>query len=258
MLKRAVISTLQPFIADRVYTQRYGPAKGLKRRGGLGFLPQLGAPPPEERFLQTLDLAGKTVYDVGAYEGVFTLFFASRVGPGGRLITFEPNPRSCARTMENVRLNGFTNVSVRQLGLGATAMRAMLVFPTDEAARGSLVDNIQDQIRHEKSVAAVEVEIDSLDHQIATGLPEPDFVKIDVEGLERDVLQGMRDTIIRRRPALYIEIHGATPDLKLANVTSVIEFLWAHGYRVFHVESGRVIETAHDIPTAIEGHLYCT
>ena len=258
MLKRAVISSLQPFIANHVYTQRNGPARGLRRRGGLGFLPRFAAMSLEERFLQTLNLEGKTVYDVGGYEGVLTLFFASRVGPSGRLITFEPNPRSCARIRENVRLNGFTNVDVRQLGLGARAMRASLVFPADEAARGSLVADIQDQIRHEKSASAIEIDIDSLDHQIELGLPHPDFVKIDVEGLELDVLEGMKATIGRRRPTLHIEIHGATPRLKLENVTAVIEFLWRHGYKVFHVESAQHIESPSRFPEAMEGHLYCS
>ena len=47
-----------------VYTSRRGLTKGLKRRGGLGFLPG-GVPTAEEEFLRTLDLQGKTVFDVG-------------------------------------------------------------------------------------------------------------------------------------------------------------------------------------------------
>src|SRR5207245_1289668 len=127
----------------------------------------------EEAFIERLDLAGQTVYDVGGYEGIFTLFFARRIGVRGRLVTFEPNPANYARIVENVRLNGFPNVVVRQLALGAVPGRASLVFPTDETARGSLVDAIQHQIRQEKSVGAIEVEIDSIDRQIASGLPEP-------------------------------------------------------------------------------------
>ena len=86
-MKRAVIATLQPFVADRVYVVRHGLAKGLKRRGGLGFVPQMGRLSLEETFLEGLDLAGQTVYDIGGYEGVFTLFFARRVGPSGRVVT---------------------------------------------------------------------------------------------------------------------------------------------------------------------------
>ena len=257
MLKRTVISTLQPMLANRVYTVRHGLARGLKRRGGLGFVPQVGTPPAEEGFLQALDLAGRTVYDVGGYEGVFSLFFARQVGPAGRLVTFEPNPVNHAKIVANLALNGFRNVEIRRIAVGAAPGSATLVFPADETARGSLLTDIQDQIKQEKHVAAVEVDVDSIDHQIAGGLPEPDFVKIDVEGLELEVLQGMSAVIARRHPALYIEIHGADMQRKLENATAVIEYLWLAGYAVRHVESGQNIDNAAKIPTARRGHLYC-
>lgn len=258
MLKRAVISTLQPFVAQRVYTVRHGLARGLRRRGGLGFVPQIAAPSAEERFLQTLSLDGETVYDVGGYEGVFTLFFARRVGPQGRVVTFEPNPRNVARIVENVRLNGFAHVQVKQLAVGSAPGRAALVFPADETARGSLETRIADQIMQESDVVSVDVELDTLDRQVAAGLPEPDFVKLDVEGLELDVLQGMSRVLSHRHPRLYIEIHGADVQRKLENVTAVVELLWRAGYQVLHVETNTVLRRHEQLPLAIRGHLYCT
>jgi FkbM family methyltransferase len=257
MLRRAVISRLQPLVANRVYTVRNGLARGLKRRGGLGFIPQMGVPPLEEQFLERLDFTGQTIFDIGGYEGIFTLFFARRVGPRGTVVTFEPNPRNYGRIVENVRLNGFQRVSVRQLAVGAAPARASLVFPADETARGSLETDIQSQIRGEKHVDAVDVDIETIDRLVAQGAPEPDFVKIDVEGFERDVLEGMAATIARRRPKLYIEIHGADMAKKLDNATSVIEFLWRAGYAVRHVESASTISAPSDIQGAVEGHLYC-
>jgi FkbM family methyltransferase len=258
MLKRAVISTLQPLVASRVYTVRHGLARGLRRRGGLGFVPQLGALSAEERFLESLPLQGEIVFDVGGYEGVFTLFFARRVGPAGRVVTFEPNPRNFRKIEENVRLNGFAHVALRQVALGSSPGRATLVFPGDETARGSLESDIAEQIRQEKGVVTLEVDVDTLDGQIAAGLPDPGFVKLDVEGLERDVLEGMTALIARRKPRLYIEIHGADVALKLKNVTSVVEFLWRAGYDVLHVESATPLRDSTQLPVAIRGHLYCT
>jgi FkbM family methyltransferase len=257
MLRRTVIATLQPLVADRVYTVRHGLARGLRRRGGLGFVPHWGTPTPEERFFEHLSLDGQTVYDVGGYEGVITLFFARRVGPRGRVITFEPNPRNVRRIEENVRLNGFEHVSVRPMALGASPGRATLVFPTDETARGSLESHISADIRREKNVLTIDVDVDTLDREIARGLPIPDFVKLDVEGVERDVLEGMRTLIATRRPRLYIEIHGADATRKLDNVTSVARCLWAAGYAVHHVESGTRVVNPDDLPRAIRGHLYC-
>ncbi len=258
MLKRAVISTLQPLVAQRIYTVRHGLARGLRRRGGLGFVPQLAALSPEERFLQQLTFDGETVYDVGGYEGIFTLFFARRVGPGGRVVTFEPNPRNFARIVENVRLNGFTHVQVRQVAVGSAPGRASLVFPADETARGSIETRIADQIKQEHGVVTVDVELDTLDRQVAAGLPEPDFVKLDVEGLELDVLHGMRGLLERRHPRLYIEIHGADVQRKLENVTAVVELLWLAAYDVVHVETNTPLRRPEQLPLGIRGHLYCT
>jgi FkbM family methyltransferase len=251
------MSALQPLVADRVYTVRHGLARGLKRRGGLGFVPQWGALPLEETFLQKLDLDGDTVYDVGGYQGVFTLFFARAVGPSGRVVTFEPNPINVATIRENVALNAFANVEVHQLALGAARGSGTLVFPSDETARGSLEADIQDQIRTEPQARAIAVEIDSLDHQLELGLQPPSFVKLDVEGLERAVLEGMAMTLAEHHPRLYIEIHGADAARKRENATQVIEYLWARGYRIHHVENDLDIERSDDIARALEGHIYC-
>jgi FkbM family methyltransferase len=252
------MATIQPLVAEKVYTARRGLAKGLKRRGGLGFLPRVRPEPLEETFLQTLELRDRTVYDIGGYEGVFTLFFARRVGPGGRLVTFEPNPRNFNKIVDNVRLNGFTNVDVRPVAVGAAVGQAALVFPTDDTACGSLRPEIQNQLKHEKTAATIEVPIETIDHLVAAGLPEPDFVKIDVEGLEIDVLRGMWALLTRRHPTLYIEIHGADMDQKFANATAVVELLWLAGYSVRHVESGTAIDHRGAIGAARRGHLYCT
>ena len=258
LLKRAVISRLQPLLAHRVYTVRHGLAKGLRRRGGLGFVPQFGLGSAEEQFLEGLSLGGLTVYDVGGYEGIFTLFFARRVGPSGSVVTFEPNPRNFRKITDNIALNGFAHARVRQVALGSAPGRASLVFPADETARGSLETDIADQIRQEKDVVTIDVDVDTLDNQVASGLPEPDFVKLDVEGLELDVLQGMTSLMARRHPRLYIEIHGADVERKLANVTAVASFLWQHGYTVLHVESGTTLERKDQLRVAIRGHLYCS
>jgi len=211
----------------------------------------------EQRFLQGLDLAGETVYDVGAYQGVFTLFFARAVGEKGRVVVFEPNPRSHQRILENVDLNGFTHVRVFAMALGNARGVAKLAYRRSEAEMGSLHGDLQAGIAGKPDAATVDVPVDTLDGLIEReGLPPPDFVKVDVEGAEADVLAGMVHTLDTRRPRLFIEIHGAGRTGKLANARHVVEFLHARGYRMRHVESEQDVgpENAAD---AMEGHLYC-
>ena len=81
---------------------------------------------------------------------------------------------------------------------------------------------------------------------------------MDVEGFERDVLEGMTTTIARRRPSLYIEVHGANVARKLENATSLMDFLRDWKYEVYHVESATNIRRPTDIVIAREGHLHCS
>jgi FkbM family methyltransferase len=260
-IKKLAAVTLNKVFKNQTYTVRHGLAKGLKRRGGLAFLPAVVTAAPErveeESFLLNLDLNGQTVFDVGGDQGIYTLFFASRVGDQGRVVTFEPNPESHRRIVANVELNQFQNVEVRHLGLGAEKGKLTFVFPAGEPARGSADAGIQAQILQEKDSRTIEIEVNSLDSEIiASELPQPDLVKIDVEGLEMDVLRGMKETLKKRRPNLFIEVHGADTQSKDDNAKQVVKFLLDAGYSVFHVESKQKITHA-NIETARQGHIYC-
>ena len=260
-IKKLAAVTLNKVFRNQTYTVRHGLAKGLKRKGGLAFLPAAIASSPErvaeEGFLLKLELDGRTVYDVGGDQGIYTLFFASRVGDKGRVITFEPNPESHRRIVANVELNQFGNVDVRHLGLGAERGKLTFVFPEGEPARGSADARIQAQLLQEKNPQTIEIEVNSLDSEVAAAaLPPPDLVKIDVEGLEMDVLLGMKETLRLRRPKLFIEVHGADTESKDDNARRVVSFLLDAGYSVYHVESQQQITRA-NIETARQGHIYC-
>jgi FkbM family methyltransferase len=256
-IKRLAKLVLQPIAADRVYTVRSGVARGLKRKGGYGFLPGFLKPRTrEEAFLAGLDLAGLTVYDIGGHEGAFTLFFARAVGPEGRVVVFEPNPHSAARLLHNVALNGFTNVELQPIALGSGPTTATLVVNPESSGRSRLERPEQAQTGA-GSAERVEVEVDSLDGWIsAKRLPQADFVKIDTEGFEHEVLIGARATLERVRPQLFIEIHGTGAKQKASNARAVVTFLTDVGYTITHVESERaVVPATSDVASA--GHLYC-
>jgi hypothetical protein len=98
------------------YTVRRGLLKGMRRKGGLGWVPALLSPDvltAEQEFWRTLNLTGMNVYDVGAFHGLLTFFFASRAKA---VVCFEPNNANHKRLMENLKLNRFSNVEVRKVG----------------------------------------------------------------------------------------------------------------------------------------------
>jgi FkbM family methyltransferase len=257
MVREAIAALLNPLFKNYIYTVRHGLARGLKRKGGLGFLPFVKLT-PEELFLQNLDLTGKTIYDIGGFQGIFAIFFARAAGRGGRVITFEPNPLNYESILEIINLNKFTNTSARQIALGNKKKSGVMAFQPSNRGTGSLQEDIKKSILHDKGAATIEVDIDSLDNQIAAhNLPQPDFIKVDVEGLEMDVLLGCVETLKKWKPKLFIEIHGIDDRKKIDNARQIVTFLLERSYSLYHVESGGNINSS-NVQTAKEGHLYCT
>lgn len=259
MLKKVIISVLRPLVKNHIYTSRSGLIKGLKKKGGLGFIPKRPLT-REEKFLLGLDINGQTIYDIGGYIGMFTIFFARSVGKNGKVLTFEPNPRNCTMIFEHLKLNNLNNVEVHQIALGKKREKATLAVRKSETGTGSLQEDIKASILQEKGAETIQVEIDTLDNQITTNnLPKPDFVKIDVEGLEMDVLDGMRGIIKDYKPKLFIEIHGVDVQRKIENVQTVVDFLIAREYSIYHIESGETITSSNsNAQIAKEGHIFCT
>ena len=116
---RTLVDLLRPITDRFTYTARCGVSAGLKRRGGLGFLPR--AQTSEEIFVQNMNVSDKVVYDIGAYEGLFTIRFASRAK---HVYTFEPHPWCQRQTSINVAANGFHNVSLLPVALGSDSSLA--------------------------------------------------------------------------------------------------------------------------------------
>ena len=256
---------LVSFISDKLfqnfsYTVRHGLIEGMKRKGGLGFLSAALAPSPqnsaEEAFLRSLDLKGKVVYDVGAFQGVMTLFFARRAKA---VVTYEPLPASYARILENVRHNGLSNVMVLNRALGERESVMTLIYDPRLIGAATGDATIGAQIRESIGEAVtLEVPVVRLDDDIPrNNLPLPDFVKIDIEGMELSALEGMRGTLVSRHPELYLEMHGTTAEEKERRSRQIVQFLSAVGHgSLRHVETGKPV-AASDFALVSSGHLYC-
>jgi FkbM family methyltransferase len=264
-MRRQLAQALRRWNKPRAYRARHGLGRGFKQVGGVGLvLPRFLRTPDqyaefsarEEELLRSLDLAGKTIYDIGAFEGILTMFFATQAGPAGRVVAFEPHPKSFERMLHHLKLNGLTHITVRNIAIGSEYGQLKMISPPGRGrASGDL--QIKHGLASSSDTETIEVEVNSLDNEIVlSGLPDPEVVKIDVEGMEFDVLQGMRRTIERCKPALYIEMHGADFAAKQANADRVVELLLELGYRVRHVDTGQLLDTTMAVPV-VEGHLYC-
>ncbi|MDK9704624.1 MAG: FkbM family methyltransferase [Sulfuritalea sp.] len=140
------------------------------------------------------------IVDVGANVGNHLVYFAHFMAPA-RIFPVEPHPESIRLLRENIALNRLACVDERHLGIGIGGERGRLAI--DMPAQGDLV-----LARLTPSPAGnIEVyPLDDLDFE------RIDLLKIDVEGMEFDVLRGMSGTLRRCRPVLMIEVREADVD----------------------------------------------
>ena len=257
--KDLIIRIIGPVLRKNVYKIRRGIAKGLLRKGGFGFIPPLKKLSQEDLFLLDLNLDGKNVYDVGANIGIFSIFFSSAVGVKGHVISFEPNPVCYQELINNLKANNFSDTKTYQFALGKENYKDKLIYTPSHTGTGSINHKISQQILNMSEPAkSIEIEVFSLDYLIENRqFPIPDFIKIDVEGFEYDVLMGMLKTIKNIKPKLFIEIHGATIQDKNENIKRIIRILSNNKYSIFHIESSEMISES-NVSNAKEGHIYCT
>lgn len=256
MLRDMIVHYVRPLLRDNVYTVRQGLIKGLKRKGGLGFIPYEKSS-KENQFLKSLDLTGITILDVGGWEGVFAMFFARAVGKDGRVIVFEPNPKNAEIIKENIALNNLSNVTVTQHAVGrASGVSKLIVDTSLSSGTGTIHGNVH--TKQNDSVKQVDVDLISLDEFISQSGVVPDFIKIDVEGFEWEVLQGMSEFLENHSPMLFIEMHDDyLQDSKDKHGDDIVQYLLDRGYEVKHLEE--------DIDFGVTstkcpglGHLICT
>ena len=163
---------------------------------------------------------GAVVLDIGANIGSHSLFFAQSVGPGGILMAFEPQRILFQMLCANMALNGVINSYCYNTAVGSSS--GTLIVPTlDYGAEnnfGGLSLNADYSGQGEQTGILA---IDNLK------LPQCHFIKIDVEGMELEVLKGAEETINRCRPLLYVE------NDRKENSPRLIEYLQSMGFNLF-------------------------
>ena len=110
---------------------------------------------PEDQLLEKLALGGKTVYDIGAHTGTYTLFFSRRVGEAGRVVAFEPQPENFARLTRNIERNRIGNVQALRVGLGAVAGERPLFKIPGMATTASMAGDARTLLRRGAGSARV-------------------------------------------------------------------------------------------------------
>jgi FkbM family methyltransferase len=161
--------------------------------------------PNEFAFLDKVLKPGMVFLDVGANDGYYTLFAAQRVGPGGRVLAFEPSTRERVNLKRNVARNKMGNVTVIPAALGASSGTADLQLAQGVHAGHNTLGHFANDGVQPESVEQVDVRtLDGVAREL--GLTRIDAMKIDVEGAEASVIAGAREVLAGARPLIVLEI----------------------------------------------------
>ncbi len=176
----------------------------------------------ELRLISRYVSAGDVALDVGANHGFMSGILSTLTGSTGQVHSFEPNPKVFAKLLEVIKINNFSTVSAYNMGCGKEEQLMTLHCPPS-SGHASLRPNADIK---RSSLETKEVRIVKLDDFLGPRLERLNFLKIDTEGYEDDVLLGATDLLRRFYPVIYIELCSEY----LVSSERSIQFLRSLGY----------------------------
>jgi FkbM family methyltransferase len=191
----------------------------------------LGTYEPElQETIRDLTKQNQVFYDLGANIGYMTLLSAKYVGPNGHVFAFEALPGNVDRLKRNIKLNAVENwvTIVPAVVTDHTGETRFLLGPSSGTGKADGAIG-RSSFEYQESISLNGISID--DFIYLSGNPEPDIVKIDIEGSEVLALPGMSKLVHDRKPILLIELHG--PEAAQASW----DFLVSEKYRICRMTS---------------------
>jgi len=171
-----------------------------------GFFDYCGHDAGDLRFLWRNLKPGAVFLDIGAHHGVFSVVAAKKVGTTGTVVSFEPSVREYHRLRLHLRLNRLRSVRAESLAVGSAACtQRFFQITSGDTTRGGFRPPASDDRVSEISVETVCLD----DYILQFPLTRVDIVKLDVEGGEREVLEGASLVLTKLRPIFICEVLDA-------------------------------------------------
>jgi FkbM family methyltransferase len=163
--------------------------------------------------------SGQYVLDIGAYLGSYTMALSQLVGPEGCVYSFEPRPEHFELLKENIETNSICCAKLKNAAL-SDKIEQVDFPPLDTSQRVNFAgQGLSSNFSTDGNMIFVPViTIDSLN------LEKCDFIKLDVEGMEKQVLLGSENTLMRFRPTVYAEC------LTLQSAWDIIALMQSYHY----------------------------
>jgi len=208
-----VIKQIQAYVAKRYLDGREftvsisgGPAKGLVFPVKMPQDKQMWIGTWELDFanaLQQYVKPGWVCYDIGGYKGYYAGVMALKGAK--EVYVFEPMPANADKIRKLIELNKSLPIHLRQVAVSDSTGQAVFKLMPEETMGKLETSSFQET---DQALTQLTVECVKLDELEASGIPRPDFIKIDVEGAEEFVLKGAQQVLKEKKPFLMIEVHS--------------------------------------------------
>ena len=173
---------------------------------------------------------GDVVIDIGAHIGRYTIIGAKRVGANGKVVAIEANPSNFEMLNRNIKLNQLTNIISLNNAVYSKETKIKLYLPGEELGHTIYNTVMSDRAKNEDKF--VEVSANTLDYFLQLkGITDVNWIKIDVEGAEFEVLKGATNVLSKSKDiALLIEIHNLSGGTNLYR--PILEFLRLYNFKI--------------------------
>jgi FkbM family methyltransferase len=163
---------------------------------------------------------GETWLDIGAHYGYTAIALCKLVGPSGRVFAFEPMLNTSGCISRTRSLNNLSQLIVMPTALGNCPDVAIDWL---HSVRGMIDSTLTETVGLKESILVSR--LDWLWPKISGIVSRIDGVKIDVQGMEIQVLEGMADVAKRHRPKLFVEVHKGVSRPRLLQVLTSMGYL---------------------------------
>jgi FkbM family methyltransferase len=248
---------------DQCIVNRGGLAFDLDLREGIDFAIYLGNifERQTRRALSKLTEPSATVLDIGANVGAHTLHLAKCVGPGGKVLAFEPTGFAFRKLSRNIALNPSLNPRIVAyhcfLAASDRAQMPTSIYSSWPLAEHFIEDSAAKDIHSKHMGHAMSTEaaharsIDSI--LLETNTPRVQLVKLDVDGFECEVLRGAELLLRDSRPTFVMELAPYVLDERGTSLVELVDIFYQYGYRFYDERSNRPLaKTAGEISNAIK------
>lgn len=186
--------------------------------------------------------ADMVVFDIGSHFGYYSKLSSWLVGDGGEVHAFEPTPSTYAMVEKNTK-DSANVVTNNNAVFSSDSSIEILDFGIAYSAFNTIgLGNLPSDKREELTPERVNVKAISIDNYVSTHSKIPDFIKIDAEGAELEILKGMTATLKKHKPMLTLEVGDINIDPSGVSASrKLVDYMLELNYQCFEYKNEKLI-----------------